>query len=53
MKLEQLQKNDSVLMAEIGIQLRITMISKMVESIAGKLEEIEKLYEIFNSKKRW
>ena len=53
MKLELSQENDFVLMAEIGIHLRITLISKMVESISEQLKEIESLYEIFNSKQRW
>jgi len=53
MKLEQYQRSDFVLMAEINIHLRITLISKMIQSISDQLEEMEKLYKIFNSKKRW
>jgi len=53
MKLEQLQKADLVLMAEIKIQLRITIISKMIESIHEQVEEMEELYEIVRTKQRW
>jgi len=53
MKLEQSQKNDFALMCEIGIQLKITVILKMVESIGAQINEIEDLYKIMKSKKRW
>jgi len=53
MESDQRQEVDFVLMAEINIQLRITVISKMIKSIVKQLEEIEELFKIVNSKKRW
>jgi len=53
MRPEQYQEIDFVLMAEINIQLRITVISKMIKSIVEQLEEMEELFKIVNSKKRW
>ena len=53
MKLEQSQQNDFALMCEIGIQLKITITAKMIESINSQIAEIETLYKTMKSKKRW
>jgi hypothetical protein len=55
MRLELSQKNDLdfVQIAEIKIQLRITAASKMINSINNLIEEMEELYKIVNSKKKW